>query len=125
MMTCAGGIDASISARGPASSQHTQLMAQAQALAQRGAVTARATVGTSAAAEQQRNESRASTAAAATADASDAESDSNAAWESGALTPAQALRRYSEYLTPFEQSEILEYPEVGSYPFFVSSLGGG
>ena len=56
------------------------------------------------------------TAATAAGDASDAESDVNAAWESGALTPAQALRRYSEYLTPFEQSEILDFPEMRPPP---------
>lgn len=31
----------------------------------------------------------------------------------------QALRRYAEYLTPFEQSEILGYPSV----FFVGRAG--
>eukprot|EP00967_Tisochrysis_lutea_P046379 scaffold56352_cov20-Tisochrysis_lutea.AAC.2 len=34
-----------------------------------------------------------------------------AAWESGAISSAQALKRYSEYLTPFEQSEILDFPQ--------------
>ncbi|KAL6751712.1 kinase-like domain-containing protein [Haematococcus lacustris] len=41
------------------------------------------------------------------------------AWESGSITPAQALKRYSEYLTPFEQSEILDYPSV----YFVGRSG--
>ena len=127
-----GGIDSSISARGPVSTQHAQLMAQTQALAQRGAVTARAHIGsipTSTAAgseqqqQQQRNESSASTrqqpSAAAqrresTAATEDADSGDDSAWESGSLRPSQALRRYAEYLTPFEQSEILDFPEVHS-----------
>ena len=33
--------------------------------------------------------------------------------ETGPITPAQALKRYSEFLTPFEQSEILQYQQVG------------
>ena len=33
--------------------------------------------------------------------------------ETGPITPAQALKRYSEYLTPFEQSEVLQYQQVG------------
>lgn len=32
--------------------------------------------------------------------------------ETGPITPAQALRRYAEYLTPYEQSEVLQYPQV-------------
>ncbi|KAF8057882.1 Dyrk2 [Scenedesmus sp. PABB004] len=32
--------------------------------------------------------------------------------ETGPITPAQALKRYGEYLTPFEQSEILQYSQV-------------
>lgn len=40
-------------------------------------------------------------------------------WESGAITPAQALKRYSEFLTNYEQSEILEYPQV----YFVGRCG--
>jgi hypothetical protein len=34
--------------------------------------------------------------------------------ETGPITPAQALKRYSEYLTAYEQSEILQYPQVRS-----------
>jgi hypothetical protein len=34
--------------------------------------------------------------------------------ETGPITPAQALKRYSEYLTPFEQSEVLQYQQVGA-----------
>ena len=127
-----GGIDSSISARGPVSTQHAQLVAQTQALALRGAVTARAHVGsvpasTAAGSEQQqqqRNESSASnrqqpSVAAAqrresTAATEDADSGDDSAWESGSLRPSQALRRYAEYLTPFEQSEILDFPEVHS-----------
>jgi len=30
----------------------------------------------------------------------------------GPLTPAQALQRYSDHLTAFEQSEVLEYPSI-------------
>ena len=30
----------------------------------------------------------------------------------GPITPAQALKRYADYLTPLEQSEILQYPQV-------------
>ena len=129
-----GGIDSSISARGPVSTQHAQFVALAQA--QRGAVTARAHIGSISAStatveseqkrqqqQQQRNESSASTtrqqppAAAgqrpeSVAVKEDAESDNDSAWESGSLRPSLALRRYSEYLTPFEQSEILDFPEV-------------
>jgi hypothetical protein len=32
--------------------------------------------------------------------------------ETGPITPAQALKRYAEYLTPFELSEILTYKHV-------------
>lgn len=32
--------------------------------------------------------------------------------ETGPISPAQALKRYSEYLTSFEQSEVLQYPQV-------------
>jgi hypothetical protein len=28
------------------------------------------------------------------------------------MTPAQAIQRHANLLSPFEQSEILEYPEV-------------
>ena len=28
------------------------------------------------------------------------------------MTPAQAIQRHSNLLTPYEQSEVLEYPEV-------------
>ena len=132
----AGGIDASVSARGPVSSQHAQMMAHAHVLAQRGAATARAgdssgaTAGTLVAAQaeqpQLRNESRASTVAPpppppqqqASEDVESGEEESSA-WESGALSPGQALRRYTEYLTPFEQTEILDFPEV----FFVGRCG--
>ncbi|KAG2499615.1 hypothetical protein HYH03_002554 [Edaphochlamys debaryana] len=33
-------------------------------------------------------------------------------WESGYITPAQALSRYAEYMSPFEHSEVLEYQQV-------------
>jgi hypothetical protein len=32
--------------------------------------------------------------------------------ETGPITPAQALKRYGEYLTAYEQSEILQYQHV-------------
>ncbi|GBF94279.1 dual-specificity tyrosine-(Y)-phosphorylation regulated kinase [Raphidocelis subcapitata] len=32
--------------------------------------------------------------------------------ETGPITPAQALKRYGEYLTPYEQSEVLQYGQV-------------
>lgn len=35
-----------------------------------------------------------------------------AAVETGPITPAQALKRYGEYLTAYEQSEILQYTHV-------------
>lgn len=35
-----------------------------------------------------------------------------AAAETGPITPAQALKRYGEYLTAYEQSEILQYTQV-------------
>jgi len=34
------------------------------------------------------------------------------ATEKGPISPAAALRRYSEYLTAYEQSEVLQYPQV-------------
>jgi len=37
-----------------------------------------------------------------------------AAWETGAISSAQALKRYSEYLTAYEQSEILDFPQVAT-----------
>ena len=40
-------------------------------------------------------------------------------WESGALSPNVALKRYSEYMTSFEQSEVLDFKEV----FFVGRCG--
>ncbi|GMH36366.1 hypothetical protein BSKO_04234 [Bryopsis sp. KO-2023] len=39
-------------------------------------------------------------------------SSSSSMFRSGPLTPAQVLRRYPEFLTNYEQSEILEYPQV-------------
>jgi hypothetical protein len=38
-----------------------------------------------------------------------------AAAETGPITPAQALKRYGEYLTAFEQSEVLQYQQVGAF----------
>ncbi len=32
--------------------------------------------------------------------------------ETGPITPAQAVKRYGDYLTPFEQSEILQYGQA-------------
>jgi hypothetical protein len=32
--------------------------------------------------------------------------------ETGPISPGQALKRYSEYLTDYEQSEVLHYPQV-------------
>jgi hypothetical protein len=34
--------------------------------------------------------------------------------ETGPITPAQALKRYGEYLTAYEQSEILQYQHVST-----------
>ncbi len=56
---------------------------------------------------------------ASRASSSTESADAGGAWESGSITPAQALRRYSEYLTSFEQSEILDYPQV----YFVGRSG--
>lgn len=33
--------------------------------------------------------------------------------ETGPITPAQALKRYADHLTPYEQSEVLQYQQVG------------
>lgn len=41
-----------------------------------------------------------------------AERAAPAAVETGPITPAQALKRYGEYLTAFEQSEVLQYQQV-------------
>lgn len=35
--------------------------------------------------------------------------------ETGPITPAQALKRYGEYLTAFEQSEVLQYSQVSGW----------
>lgn len=32
--------------------------------------------------------------------------------QAGPITPAQALKRYADHMTNFEQSEVLEYPHV-------------
>ncbi|GAX78051.1 hypothetical protein CEUSTIGMA_g5493.t1 [Chlamydomonas eustigma] len=53
------------------------------------------------------------------ADQGDVDDDDEGAWESGALSAKQALKRYSEFLTVFERSEILEYQHV----FFVGRAG--
>lgn len=45
-----------------------------------------------------------------------------AAAETGPITPAQALKRYGEYLSAFEQSEVLQYQQVGAYMQTRSSL---
>jgi hypothetical protein len=55
----------------------------------------------------------ASPAAAPTAPpAADAVHTAPASVETGPITPAQALKRYGEYLTAFEQSEVLQYQQV-------------
>ncbi len=50
-------------------------------------------------------------AAASLCDDAEAE-DRDGAWESGALRPRQALRRYREFMTVFEHNEVLQFPEV-------------
>lgn len=40
------------------------------------------------------------------------ERPASTAVETGPITPAQALKRYGEYLTAFEQSEVLQYSQV-------------
>jgi hypothetical protein len=42
-----------------------------------------------------------------------------AAVETGPITPAQALKRYGEYLTAFEQSEVLQYQQVRTSPHWL------
>lgn len=60
------------------------------------------------------NTSRPAFAAASSqaAYAGTAERAAPAAVETGPITPAQALKRYGEYLTAFEQSEVLQYQQV-------------
>jgi dual specificity tyrosine-phosphorylation-regulated kinase 2/3/4 len=72
-----------------------------------------------AAATKQQGMADARAASRASRASSEVSAEGAGAWESGALTPAQALRRYTEYLTPFEQSEILDYPHV----FFIGRSG--
>lgn len=55
----------------------------------------------------------ASSTAAATAAAATTATAAAVTWESGYITPAQALSRYAEYMTPYEHSEVLEYQQVG------------
>ncbi|GIL95089.1 hypothetical protein Vretimale_1177, partial [Volvox reticuliferus] len=58
--------------------------------------------------------SMATTASTATTPSTASSSGGGAAvtWESGYITPAQALSRYSEYMTSYEHSEVLEYQQV-------------
>lgn len=53
--------------------------------------------------------------------AGSAERTAPAAVETGPITPAQALKRYGEYLTAFEQSEVLQYQQVGRDALVMSS----
>jgi hypothetical protein len=46
--------------------------------------------------------------------ADSSEDDEDGTWESGALTSKQALKRYSDFLTAFERSEILLYQQVSA-----------
>lgn len=47
--------------------------------------------------------------------------------ETGPITPAQALKRYGEYLTAYEQSEVLQYSHVsvgvGAADAFITRSG--
>ncbi|GLI61096.1 hypothetical protein VaNZ11_003376, partial [Volvox africanus] len=58
--------------------------------------------------------STATTASTVTTPSTTSSSGGGAAvtWESGYITPAQALGRYSEYMTPYEHSEVLEYQQI-------------
>lgn len=82
--------DQSLTARvaGPGSLPHVQ----------RGSVTSRPGYGQATAAQQYAGGNDAIRTAAAA--------------ETGPITPAQALKRYGEYLTAYEQSEILQYNHV-------------
>lgn len=88
------GSDQSLTARvagqGPGSLPHVQ----------RGSVTSRPGYAQAAAAQQyvSSNDTIKTTAAA----------------ETGPITPAQALKRYGEYLTAYEQSEVLQYTHVSA-----------
>jgi dual specificity tyrosine-phosphorylation-regulated kinase 2/3/4 len=77
--------------------QHQQQQQQQQATAAAAAAVAAAAA---AATQQQQQQQRAQS-----------QSQSSVV-ETGPITPAQALKRYSEYLTPFEQSEVLQYGQV-------------
>jgi len=62
------------------------------------------------------NTSRAAFAATSQQYAGTTERPAPAAVETGPITPAQALKRYGEYLTAFEQSEVLQYQQVRQQP---------
>lgn len=119
MSHCAGGIDASVSARGAgqAAGQQALLARTLHKEAQRGSLTARAaatSTSTSTSAQQHAQQQHAQQQQQQQEDAGaegEAEEEGSA-WESGAISAAQALKRYKQYLTPFEQSEVLDFPEV-------------
>lgn len=49
---------------------------------------------------------------AGAAEQASAEGQQDDTWGSGAITPAQALQRYAQLMTPFEQREVLGMEEV-------------
>lgn len=51
-------------------------------------------------------------AGAAEQERASAEGQQHDTWGSGAITPAQALQRYAQLMTPFEQREVLGMEEV-------------
>jgi hypothetical protein len=65
------------------------------------------------AAQAQAAQAQAAQAQAAQAQAQARTQSQSSVVETGPITPAQALKRYSEYLTAYEQSEILQYQQVG------------
>ncbi|GBF91610.1 dual-specificity tyrosine-(Y)-phosphorylation regulated kinase [Raphidocelis subcapitata] len=90
---------------GPGSARSSSYAAQHQQQQQAAAAAAAAVAAAAAAAAQQQQQQQQQQQRA------QSQSQSSVV-ETGPITPAQALKRYSEYLTPFEQSEVLQYNQV-------------